>query len=311
MPNLGGLRTLEQLSPDKSNASSVVSLTYTEMANLPTNVQVGLVHCLSTGGGFIKDVIYRPIYDESFVRTSWLAVVQKHKHDADDDISGGSLIDIYYANGDKAALIDYYKLNTSEFRFFGSFSGGSYGFDDSESNTTSVAQVTGITANNNITAQGDGIRLLWSNIMRWDMRIRCSHNSALVVRLGVNVDRLDESQSSSRAQIGIEGCDGHGTNWVIITANGDSGSLTATATVLSLISAADLYTMKFVPATEARLYYAGVSQAASGVGSTPDADSGSTDANKQWRMGIKTINTTSKKLNFWGGQQIGVPHGGF
>lgn len=311
MPNLGGLRTLEPLSPDKHNANSIISMTYQEMAALPTSVQVGLVHCLTTGSGFIKDVIYKPIYDGSYIRTSWLAVVQKHNHSSDDDVAGGTLIDIYYANGDKAALIDYYKLNSSEFRVFGSYSGGSYGFDDSESNTTSVALFTGNTANNNITAQGDGIRLLWGSVMRWDIRLRCSHNSTLVVRAGVNVDRLDQTQSTSRAQIGIEGCDGHGTNWVIITANGESGSMTATSTILSLVSAADLYTMKFVPAVEARLYYAGLSQAASGAGSTPKLSSGSTDADKQWRMGIKATNATGKKFNFWGGQQIGVPHSGF
>ena len=309
MSNLGGLRTLESISPDKANANAVLQLTGTEMAAIPTNVQVGLVHCLETSGGFTKDVIYKPIYDEFMVRTSWLAVTQKHNHDADDDLAGGELIDILYANGFKAALIDYYKINSSEFRFFGSYSGGSWGFDDSVADTTKLMLFTGNTTNNNITAQGDGVRLLFSKKMRFDVRIEVSHNTGIAVRLGVNIDRLDQSQSTSRRQIGLEGCYGHGTNWVIITSNGNSGNLTATQTLLPINSAADLYSILFTPALEARFYYAQVSQAASPAGATPS--NGNTDHDKQWRMGIKTDNTTGKKLWFQGGQQIGVPHGGF
>lgn len=309
MSNIGGLRTLESLSPDKHNAMGVVKLTSSEMAALPITTQVGLIHCLDTGNGFVKDVIYKPIYDGSFNRTAFVPVVQAHDHSANDDVSGGSLIDIYYANGDKAALIDYYKINISEFRLFGSFSGGGVGFDDSEADTTSVSLSTGITPNNNLTIQGDGIRLLFSSKMRWDFRMRASHNSGITLRAGVNIDRLDQSQSTSRRQIGVEGCAGHGTNWVIISANGNSGNLTATQTLLPINSVADLYSMLFVPALEARLFYAGVSQAASPAGATPS--NGNSDHDKLWRFGVQTTNSTQKKFNYWSGQQIGVPHAGF
>ena len=314
MPNLGGLRTLEQLSPDKHNAGGVISLTYQEITALPTSVQVGIVHCLSTGGGFIKDVYYTPIYDESFVRVGWIPAMHKHDHSVDDDVHGGSLIDIYYANGDKAALIDYYKLNTSEFRFMGSYSGGSVGFDDSVGDDTTLRMFTGNTDDNNVTLQGDGVRLLFSEKMRWDMRIHASHNTEIYTRLGVNIDRLNQTQSTTRRQIGIEGCygtgvPGHGTYWAIITSNGTSGNLTATTTLLSISCAADLFTMKLIPHTEARLYYATISYGASGSSSTPW--DGSTDHDKQWRMGVQCLSATGRNLYFWGGQQIGVPHAGF
>ena len=314
MPNLGGLRSLESISPDKANANGVIALSHTEMSALSTAVQVGLVHCTSTGSGFIKDIIYCPVYDGSWVRTAWVPVMRRHDHSVDDDIHGGSLMDIYYANGDKAALIDYFKLNTSEFRWFGTYGGGGVGFDDSQTDDTSVIIFTGNTDNNNVTLQGDGIRLLFEKKMRWDMRLHASHNSEIYVRVGVNIDRLNQTQSTTRRQIGIEGCygsgvPGHGTYWAIITSNGTSGNLTATNTLLSISAAADLFTMLFVPSVEARLYYATISYGASGASSTPY--DGSSDHDKQWRMGVQTLDATGKSLWYWGGQQIGVPHSGF
>jgi len=306
---LGGLIGLESLSPEKRNASACVSLTSLEMANLPNTTQVGLVHCLDTGNGYTKDVIYKPIYDTSYLRTGFMPVVQAHDHSADDDVNGGSLVNIYYANGDKAVLIDYYKLNTSEFRFFGSYSGGSVGFDDSEGNTTYVMMFTGNTTGNNITLQGDGIRLSFAAKMRYDMRFKLSHNNGISVRAGINIDRLDQTVNTTRVQIGQEGCAGHGTSWVIITSNGNSGNRTATQTLLSLTSAVDLYTMKFLPSIEARLYFGGVSQAASPSGATPS--SGNSDTDKQWRMGVWTTDPTGKKMWFQGGHQIAKPHSGF
>ena len=311
MPNLGGLKTLESISPDKSNASGVIALDHTQIAALSNAVQVGLVHCLSTGGGFVKDVVYCPVYDASYNRTGWVAVMRKHDHSANDDVTGGTLMDIYYANGDKAVLIPYYKLNPLDFRLFGTFSGGGYAWDDSVADVSKLFLYTGTTDDNNITLQADGIRLLFSEKMRWDMKLSASHQNEIYTRVGVNIDRLNQTQSTTRRQMGIEGCfgtgvAGHGIYWAVITSKGTSGNLTATNSLVPINAVADIFTMKLIPAVEARFFYAGTSYAASTSSSTPF--DGNTDHDKQFRMGVQQLDTSQKAIWFYGGHQIAAPH---
>lgn len=94
----------------------------------------------------------------------------------------------------------------------------------------------------------------------------------------------------------IEGCDGHGTNWVMLNANGNSGSLTVTATTAPLNSGGDnTYWLVHEPATSQKLYYNGVLMSTS---ITNIADDGASERLRLFRWGVKlptgTLNITQQ-----------------
>jgi len=141
-------------------------------------------------------------------------------------------------------------------------------------------------ANNDLTtARGIGIRYEWGSMLTLQFKANASHNSGLLARMGIGTDRIEDSQDTARIQMGIEGCDGHGTNWVILNANGNTASLTTTPTTSPVLEANKTgYALSHIPAIEVRLYEDNVS---TGVSTTNVASSGSSDANRLFIWGIK------------------------
>ena len=96
----------------------------------------------------------------------------------------------------------------------------------------------------------------------------------------------------------LEGCDGHGTNWVLLNANGSSASLEITPTTMPLNpGSVKNYLLEHIPATECNVYYGDVLNATS---STNVADDGTTEPYRLFRWGIKLpTGTVEIKQNLW------------
>lgn len=301
----------EDYSPGRMDAKSILRDTGANIVATATTKQLGIVIPTDTSGGLIKNVAYYVDYDSSFNRIQFLPIFHKHVHSADTDADGGTLYDIFFNNSSKVVKIDQFIDTQAEAVWQSSNNGtGVTGLNRVRSSPNSFMQLlTGVTANNATTALLCGIGVVFSSKMMFNIKAKLSHNANLLARIGMNVDRAHDTQSTSRTQMGLEGCDGHGTNWVIINANGNTSSLTTTPTtaVLNPVSST-VYKIQHIPATECRLYVAGVSNA---VSTTNVANGNSTNEDKLFTVCVKTTDTTEKEIIWRGITMIADPSNGY
>lgn len=283
----------EDYSPARMDAKNILRDTGTAIIATAATRQLGAVCPTDTSGGLIKDVLYVCEYDGGFSRLSFKPVFHKHVHDADTDAAGGTLMDIYHANSAKTAQIDMLYVKTSDWTLN---TVGSTPTLTIDIGTTSYRLKfdTDATTNNSITGSIGGIRLSFASKMSFQGKIEFPFSTSLLARLGINVDRVDETQDTARRQIGMEGCDAHGTNWVIINANGSAASLTVTPTTSALNpGSVKNYKVVELPSSEVRFYEQGVS---TGFSTTNVATSGDTDGKRLFRTGIKTTTGSTRYI---------------
>lgn len=293
----------EHYSPGRMNAKGITRDTGTNLVAIATTKQLGAVCPTDTSGGLIKNVLYVCDYDSSFNRVDFIPVFGKHLHDFDTNAAGGRLLDIRFANSAKLLEINNYFIDDSLYL---------------ENNLNGVVTRIGLTddaylelktlttTNNhaNVTLSGPKISFADKILMQFNAEINL--NSNILARIGLNIDRVDEAQSTSRRQMALEGCDGHGTNYVIINANGNTSSLTVTATTMPLNPGAEKnYKLFHTPATEVRAYIDGVSNA---VSTTNVASTGDSSHYRMFRAGIKLpTGAVEKILKLWHMQIIALP----
>lgn len=297
MSNLGPIYQDNELySPRRVDAKGIVRDTGTNCVAISTTRQIGAVVPTDTSGGLIKNVMYVCDYDGSFNRVAFIPVFGAHTHF--DATTGGSLLDIQHANSmNVAPVLHLLAIDAGNFHISNVGTGAAFA-DVTAANDAYIEIKTGAVTSNTSNGRVYGVLLNWAKKIIWQANLNLSHNNNLLVRLGINIDRIQDAQDNARRQMGIEGCDGHGTNWVIINANGNSASLTPTPTTVALnVTGENNYKLVHIPATECRLFFNGVSNAVSG---TNVASSGDTQHDKILTVGLKlAIGTTEKILKLW------------
>jgi hypothetical protein len=277
------------------DAKTILRDTGTNIVAVATTRQLGAVCPTDTSGGLVKDVMYVCQYDGFLQRIQFVPVSGKHDHSADTAETGGRLMDIYQANTANVVQLDMFHINLSDWKVDTVGAGGGFVYD--EGTTTGKLKIsTGNVSGNCKTGSIGGGTITFSDKISWQSKIEFSHNTSLLTRLGIGVDRVDETQNTTRRQIGIEGCDGHGVNLVVINANGNSASLHVQATTAPIINAptgVKNYKIINLPANECRLYLNGVSV---GVSTTNVALSGDSDGLRLMRVGMKTTSANDRWL---------------
>jgi hypothetical protein len=283
--NLGPLyEDDENHSPGRANAKGIVIDTAANIMAIADTKQVGGAMPLDTGSGLVAGVLYVPIYNTNMVRTGWRAVHGKHKHDADTDEAGGTLFDIQFANLGNIMLMSRWLAPIPEDFIVSKVGTGV--LQRKTSGEYGLELQTSATNNDLTTARGVGLRYDWDAKLTLQFKSDTSHGSGLLARMGINTDRVEDSQDTARRQMGIEGCDGHGANWIIINANGNTSSLTPTPTTAPVLEASKkAHALVHIPATEVRLY---VEEVSVGVSTTNVASSSVTDPERLFIWGMKT-----------------------
>jgi hypothetical protein len=297
MSNLGPpFEDDEDYSPARANAKGVHRDTGANLVALASTKQLGLVIPTDTSGGLIKNVTYYVDYNSSFNRISFEPIFHTHYHDADTNEAGGRFLDILNINMQEFVEVNwvahqadpagFWEINASNgvITKFGA-AGDSYHMIDTLAAT-----------NNHITATMAGARFEWSDIITLIFQTDLNRNTNILARTGLNADRVSDTPSTSRRIMAIEGCDGHGVNWVMLNANGNSGSLVVTATTINLSSGADhTFLMQHIPADKQTLTFDGTLNATS---ITNIADDGTSERLRLFRWGVKlpagTLNITQK-----------------
>lgn len=284
----------EGYSPARANAKGVLRDTGSNIVALATTRQLGLVCPTDTSGGLIKNTLYYVDYDSSFNRISFEPVFHDHQHNFDEG-EGGNLLDILLANMNNAGMIENLNAyNISPWNNNSLSSGAALDIDGTE---ICHRFRTGTTTGNSAHGTIGGIVFEFGYIISFQWGGRCSHNSNILVRVGVNVDAVTQTPDTAIRKIGMEGCDGHGTNWVLLNGNGTSGSQVVTPTTASLLgdgsSNIEAYAILHDPGTTDYFFADRVLNAQS---NTNVASDGSTSNSRVIRAGIKLPTGTTEKI---------------
>lgn len=286
----------EHYSPSRANAKSVLRDTGSNIVALATTKQLGLVCPTDTSGGLVKNVLYYVDYDSNFNRIGFEPVFHKHLHTENTDEEGGTLLEMLQTNMSNFAEVNWIAHQSSPSGFW---------TINATNGTISIVQAAGdsyhiidtLSATNNyITATMGGARLEFADRISLIFQTDLNRNTNILARTGLNADRISDTPSTSRRIMAIEGCDGHGTNWVMLNANGNSASLVVTATTVDLASGADhTFLLNHYPADSQTLDFDGTLNATS---TTNIADDGSSERLRLFRWGVKlptgTLNITQK-----------------
>jgi hypothetical protein len=305
MSNLGPIwQDDEQYAPRRMDAKTIIRDTGANIVALATTRQIGLAIPTDTSGGLIKNVAYVVDYDAGFNRLAFVPVFGPHTHSS--STTGGDYIDIRHATSHQIVELNMFSPIVEDFLTTVSGSPTPTLAIETTSTSRRLKFETGGGGNAYITGRKGGVSLSFAQKCMFQVKQELTESNNQVTRTGINVDRVEDSQDTARIQFGLEGCDGHGTNYVIINANGNTSSLTATATtaVLDVAGIIKNYKIVQIPASEVRLYENGVSV---GVSTSNVASTGDTDTAKLFTMTIKATAAVSRILRLWHAQIIGTP----
>lgn len=281
----------EDYSPARMDAKTILRDTGTNIVAIASNRQLGAVCPTNTSAGLIENVLYVCDYDGALSRVSFVPVFGKHTHSADTPEQGGTLMDIYHANTGNVVQIDKMNVNIADWKVDVVGTGTIFAYDELTTSAVLKIESGGITGNCATGSLG-GVCVTFANKIMWQAKIEVNNISLLLARAGLNVDRVDEAQNTARRQLGIEACDGHGVNWVVINANGNSASLHVQASTTAINLRAS-YKLIELPSNELRLYVNGVSNAVSTTNVAFDSDS---DGLRLTRIGIKATSNSTRKI---------------
>lgn len=295
MSNLGPIyEDDEHYSPHRANAKGILRDTGTAIVALATTKQIGAVCPTDTSAGLIKNVLYVVDYDTNFNRISFTPVFHTHTHVDNTDESGGRFLDILNANMPEFVEINWVAHQSNPSGFW-NIQGTNGVITYTNSGGESYHQIDTLsTTGNTITATMGGARLEFGDTINLLFQSDFLREANLLNRTGINIDRVQDAPSTSRRQMGIEACDGHGTNWVMINANGNSASLVVTPTTINIDDGVDnTYQLYHIPATSLQFFFTGTIAATS---TTNIADDGASERQRLFRWGVKLAAGTS---NVW------------
>jgi hypothetical protein len=294
--NLGTLyEDDEDYSPARCNAKGILRDTGTNIIAIAQSRQLGLVIPTDTSGGLIKNVTYYVDYDSNFNRISFEPIFHTHEHNGSDNESGGRFLDILLANINEAGTIESFNPYNLSMWWDAKGLGASGVLDIDTSNVTARFK-TGTTTSSYAHSTIGGIVFEFGDLMSFQWGGFCNLNANILTRVGINVDSVTQTPDTAIRKMGMEGCDGHGTNWVVINGNGNSGSEFVTATTAPLTgsgTSVEQYALLHVPADTVYFFANRVLNASS---TTNVASDGTTADSRTIRAGIKLPTGTTEKI---------------
>jgi hypothetical protein len=305
--NLGTkITSSDQVAQAEFDAKSILAEDGDVIEAIGTAVQIGLAHVIkdSVSLAFLKGDIMYPEYDTSMIRTAWRSIFWEHLHDGTGFKQGGSYKNILHANMDKAwifrGLADPNEWNkTGDGTITRDVGTGVNTHDRISFKSTNVSGQA-------VTGNIGGIELGLEDLIDLQFYFEAEQNSDIFARAGINIDRIEDTQSDSRKQWGVECCPASGTNWVVISANGNPGNLLQVSTVIPINNEQRNFQLTYHPGVDVKFYHDGTLRATTNSANTPS--SGNTDRNKLFVVGVKTNTGSIRELRLYHYSIVATPN---
>jgi hypothetical protein len=277
------------------NAKSLFVGAGDDIASISVNSPIALALCTEDGSGFFENHLYFRNYDSfSGGWSGWNDVFNKHTHSDDTDTEGGDYYDIDIANAD--SVISIMRPYLQEEMFFWDVNGSGTAVETVVAGGTQFLRLrTGTTTDNWAQAQQGGMRLSVSSKVEWHAKFEIDGDTAILWRMGVGMERVQESSESTLNKFGLEGCTGDGTTIQLVSCNGTSRIKTNTTVAMDQ-NAAIGAKITYIPSTSV-VYTDTLSTVKVSTGGIPS--SGFIGSDKTLRYGIKTTNSTEKLMFIW------------
>ena len=293
--NLGYAWSEEQPSAERMNAKSLFVGTGDDIASISISSPIALALCTADGSGFLANHLYFRHYDDvSGGWSGWDDVSRKHTHADDTEEEGGDYYDIDIANAE--TVVSRMRPSLQEEMFFFDVNGAGAAVATISANNSQFLRLrTGTVANNWAQVQDGGIKLSVSSKVEWHTKFEIDGSTAILWRMGVGMERVQESSESTLPKFGIEGCTGDGTTIQLVSCNGASRIKTNTAVGMDQNAAIGVKIV-YIPSTSVT-YFDTLSTVKASTGGIPS--SGAIESDKMLRYGIQTTNTTEKLMFVW------------
>lgn len=273
-------------SPARMNRKCATHLSGSEIAALSPVYPNQLIVCNVTENGFTADTAYL----RNTANTAWIGLSGgKHKHDQDNEASGGLLSDVFIANLQKTMRLNYINPAIGEF-MLETASGGS-GVNDPTGGRINLS--TGTTNGGYAHMSKSGVALDFSKNSKFGFKGYATANTMLSYRLGVAMENVNASVDNLK-KYGLEVCDSAGTARTIevICADGTTRS-TAASTEDASQASARFYMLDFTVAQNVKFYVNGVLRS---TNSSNVPASGRSSGIYNIGAGIKSNSTSGKNL---------------
>ena len=297
--NLGTkITSSDQVAQAEFDAKSILVDDGDVIEAIGTAVQIGLAHVIkdSISLAFLKDDILYPEYDTSMIRTAWRSIFWDHLHNGSGNKGGGTLKNIYHAN----MPLFWYRNGLANPNEWSKTGTGTITRDQGTTPDTHdrISFKTTTVSGESVSGNIGGIELALENLIDLQFYFEAEQNSDIFARAGINVDRIEDTQSDSRKQWGVECCPASGTNWVVISANGNAGNLLQVSTVIPINNEQRNFQLTYHPGVDVKFYHDGTLRATTNSANTPT--SGNTDRNKLFVVGVKTnVGGSARELRLY------------
>lgn len=280
----------EQSSNARRNATAVISADGDVIAAFPPSMKIPFFRCLSEGGGLKQDENYFRSADE----LSLINFRRKHNHAENTDESGGTYHDILLNNlrvlqfgWEKPfnAITDFI-VTASASSTLTPLSNSTAGYyHQLLTNAATDAYINARVYSNHPAG--------FSEMMLAIAKIQMEYNSNLVARMGFGMEEVNATIDTTR-KVGIEGCVATGVNWQTVTGSGDARTAGPTDMDMAPSQAFRAMRIFFNPYT-AEVKISNSDGGYKLVTSTVPSG-GQIDPQRVWLHGLKTTNSTAKKL---------------
>jgi hypothetical protein len=263
------------------DAKTIVVMPGSYITAIPQSTRFGAAIALDATGGLLKNEMYWPNAErDALIPAHWA-----HKHNSTNHSDGGSLREVILANW---SVVHDSLLNPLSTDFFTGVSGS--GVVDNDPNYLRVR--TGGTANSWARIHKGGANISFASKIAWRIKCRVNDDTSCLVRFGIDMESI-ENNADNAEKFGMEGCDGDGPQYRIVSANGIGRHKEPTPFNIEQLSLHDGYALIMEPGTTVTVQDQDGTELAS-VNNIPSTSQAyEPDAIK---CGIKTTNTNEKIL---------------
>jgi hypothetical protein len=282
-------------SPSIFDAKTIIVHEGTYITSIPQTVHYGAARSIDNTGGLRKDEMYWPNAErDRLIPAHW-----SHRHNTGDHWNGGSYQDIILANG---TIMHHNMLGATPEMFYSSVSGS--GIVDRH--TSGYIRVrTGLTANSYARIFKGGADMSFAAKVFWRARLRCNDDLGQLVRFGCKMEDV-QNVADNTEKFGLEGCDGDGPQYRLVTANGIGRHKEPTPFNIEQATTFQGFHMLLEPGTVVTLEYHDGTQ-------VPESNNvpsqGLANDREVIKMGIKTTNSNEKIITVSAAEAFSVSAG--
>jgi hypothetical protein len=259
------------------NAKSWFVGTGDEIATITIASTIPNALCTEDGSGFLANHVYIRHFDD--VAQEW---------------SGWD--DIFIDNAE--SRLSLFRPTLQEEMFQWDVNGGAVATAVAD-NSQFLRLRTNAATNNWAQADTGGLQASLSSRMEWHTKFQIDGatgtNPAVLWRMGVGMERVQENSETTLQKFGIEGCGGDGITIQLVSCNGASRFKTPTGVAMDQAAAIGVK-VAYIPSTSV-IYEDTIGTTKPSTGGIPS--SGSVHSDKMLRYGIKTTNTSEKLMYIW------------